>query len=76
MNEILIIYLMISNAIGFLLLPIIYIEKFSTPYNDIMPECFVIGIVGLFLGWLVFPIMFLIGLKRVIRRILGKNIND
>ena len=73
MNEILIVYLIVSCGVGFMTLPLLYIQKFSTFYNNDPLDFVVCAVIGFFFGWLLFPIFFLVGFIRIIRTFLGRE---
>ena len=78
MNEniigILILYFIVTSTACGIAFPIMYDETFYSSYKSAKMEEYVfMGFLGLFFGWLVFPILLLVGIIRVIRRILERG---
>lgn len=66
----LIIYSIISGLVCMMILPLVYIDEFD---GDIL-QLFFVGVFSFVFGWLIFPIILLIGCIGVIRRMFKKGI--
>ena len=69
MSEILVIYLIVSGCVCAAMLPIMYYNIYCDLYHSFGLELISVSVIGFILGWLLFPIIFLVSLFKVINKI-------